>query len=181
MNKREVWRQYGKGWLKLALKKWALSVVGWFYVPVLLARGVGMDTQPIWGNWEGIEPSHQHGRWKAYVWYAWRNPVHNLATKPMPEFTQYGNVTPEHFTNRGGVRKRMPGGDPMEQPGKWWRIRVSKDGQYASLRITFGPAMPNGKREFYVGHKMREGEKIMGFTFFQLRLGIIAAIKGLFK
>lgn len=172
MDRKQVLKQYLAGWLKLGAKKLLLSVVGWFYVPILLARGVDMDAQAIWGNWEGIEASHSASRWKRYVWYAWRNPCHNLVTELMPKFDQFDNIHE--------MVKAMPG-DPMEQPGFWWRVRVSKDTRFASLRISFGPAMPNGKREFYAGHKVRNKGLVMGFTFFQLRLAIWAAIKGLFK
>jgi hypothetical protein len=123
----------------------------WAPVAVLFLDDDEKVSHPIWGNSSG---------YVSYWDIAFRNSAHNYNTRPAQPYTQKGNV------------QRVPEGapDPMEESGFKYRLRKSADREYVSLRLTFGKARPEGKREFYIGWTMDINDPTFSITFFQLRV-----------
>ena len=95
----------------------------------------------------------------SYYNIAVRNGAYNLSRKPMPNFSTQAN-TKDHTLEK--------------EEGLQWRYRRSTgDGKYVSFRMSWGkPRKSKGKREIYIGWKMRENfeDNTMSLTFMQIRI-----------
>ena len=131
-------------WLFFASIRIPVMALGLIVVPIALLLKADMESLPIWGNYEGVEEPFKN---KLFTWYAIRNPAHNLFSFDMPQFKTYGE-------------------DELEGEGFQWRYRHSK--WFDSFRCTWGDPRPKGKREFYIGWKLRDDD-VLSFTFFQFR------------
>lgn len=134
-------------WLRVLLTAF-LAVPAKVLAPVAVLF-VDRVRHPVWGNaWNYID----------YNDSAFRNGARNFLARPMPEFTSVSNTDDLTLEKESGFQ---------------WRKRTSEDGRYVSFRCTWGKPRPSkGKREFYVGWKMRPNfeDNLMKFTFFQLRM-----------
>lgn len=110
---------------------------------------VDRKTHPIWGNsW-----TKDFSWWNTGV----RNGAYNLSRIPMPLFATWSDSGDYTLEAREGFQ---------------WRYRRSTCGKYVSFRCTWGkPRKSKGKREFYVGWKMRPNfeDNLCALTFFQFR------------
>lgn len=138
-----------KGWTKVVViglfARLPAKLAAFFVVPF-----IDRQNNPIWGNSWTDDLSY----WNIAV----RNGAYNLSRKEMPKYLNWSNTADLTLEKRDGFQ---------------WRRCESLDGEYVSFRMTWGkPRASKGKREFYVGWKMRPDfeDNTMALTFFQLRV-----------
>ena len=137
-----------KGWplvIGLGLTKIPLKLVAPLVVPFLSTK------QRVLHPWFGARDASDTSWWNIAV----RNGVHNLYTRPMPEYTTAANTDDHSLENEDGFQ---------------WRRRESADGRYVSFRMTWGKVRSKGKREVYIGWVMNEVADYMRLSFLQVRL-----------
>ena len=135
-------------WLFAMLLRFALMVVGVFFIPLTLladgARATPRLWRPVFGNVEDAPVEYRASRWKSYVWMAWRNPVEGLDKtfkQPIPEAhpNPDGNV-------RGGD---MSSDSRFMQSGifwEYWYLKAVKGGKFFEFRI--GWKFVDGNEDF---------------------------------
>jgi len=135
-------------WIIAVILRFALIVVGWFFVPLTLVADGARRTPPLWrylfGNVEDIPAKAKKNRWTKYVEMAWRNPLTGLDAlikQPRPE----KHPNPDHIVRLGYAKKAaryMSDGIFWE----YWSLRKLKSGKYWEFRI--GWKFVDGNEDF---------------------------------